>query len=85
MLAVHEIECAQVHSFLHLPKIADCAAGQLFQHAFREYAVAAKSDSRVYQFNDYVFAFLADRRYVFYFDHETAATKVCSRVFARTL
>src|SRR5207237_899822 len=57
--------------------------GPLIERAFSSDKIL-KTDYKA-PFCYFVFAFLADRRYVFYFDHETAATKVCSRVFARTL
>src|SRR5438105_2513523 len=41
-----------------------------------KHALAAESNSPVYQLKDYVFALLADCRYVFHLDDEFAATKV---------
>src|ERR1700757_2902133 len=51
---------------------------------FRKHAFAAKFVSLVYQLKNYVLALLANGRQVLHLDNQLAATKVHSRLCART-
>src|SRR6266403_305812 len=47
-----------------------------------KHSVAAEFNSSIHQFENYVLAFLADRRDMFHFDTQFTATKICSGLFA---
>src|ERR1700740_3013541 len=49
-----------------------------------KHALAAESNSLVYQLKNYVLALLANSRHVLHLDNQLAATKVHSRLCART-
>src|ERR1700757_865811 len=49
-----------------------------------KHALAAESNFPVYQFKNYVLALLANGRHVLHLDNQLAATKVHSRLCART-
>ncbi|SRR6266849_3053579 len=57
-----ELDGGPAPSFLRLPRVAVCAAGDLLQNVFREHTAAAKFDSLLNQFKQHVLAFLTNCR-----------------------
>jgi len=49
----------------------------------RKHALAAESNSTVYQLKDYVLALLTDRGDMFHLDNQFTATKICSCLLTR--